>query len=301
MLSLTELGNRLREAREEKGWSLDDLQHMTKIQKRYLRGIEEGNYDVMPGHFYVRAFIKQYAETVGLDPEIIFDEYKNDLPRMMNEDLPEQLSRVKTRTVSDKTSKFFDVFPKILIAIFIIGALSLMWYFWPEKAGNQPNTPIEEDTNNTPITLEERESTQKNDVIDKTDDTQEEKVDTNEEEKKDEVELDQQKLSVVEATGRKSIYELKNSDQKMIKVVSTGESWIEIKNGKGYSFFAGMLTAKQPDGETFDFTNESEAFIVVGRATEADIYINGEKLDYAISPTDQVRQDITIRFVQDKE
>ncbi|MDA6131043.1 helix-turn-helix domain-containing protein, partial [Escherichia coli] len=48
--------------------SLDDLQKVTKIQKRYLMGIEEGDYSMMPGKFYVRAFIKQYAEAVGIEP-----------------------------------------------------------------------------------------------------------------------------------------------------------------------------------------------------------------------------------------
>ncbi len=67
MLHLTELGNRLKEARLAKGLSLDDLQAITKIQKRYLIGIEEGNFQSMPGNFYVRAFIKQYAEAVDLN------------------------------------------------------------------------------------------------------------------------------------------------------------------------------------------------------------------------------------------
>ncbi|WP_139037439.1 helix-turn-helix domain-containing protein, partial [Bacillus pumilus] len=62
---MTELGKRLVEAREEKGMSLEDLQTVTKIQKRYLLAIEQGNYDIIPGKFYVRAFIKQYAEAVG--------------------------------------------------------------------------------------------------------------------------------------------------------------------------------------------------------------------------------------------
>ena len=77
---MTELGARLKEARLQKGYSLDDLQEITKIQKRYLVGIEEGNYSSMPGTFYVRAFIKQYAEAVGLDADEILQQYQKEIP-----------------------------------------------------------------------------------------------------------------------------------------------------------------------------------------------------------------------------
>ena len=53
---MTELGTILKEARIAKNLSLDDLQEITKIQKRYLIGIEEGNYSLMPGKFYVTSF-----------------------------------------------------------------------------------------------------------------------------------------------------------------------------------------------------------------------------------------------------
>ena len=55
---------------------MDDLQSITKIQKRYLSGIENEDYSMMPGAFYVRAFIKQYAEAVGLDPDEMLALYK---------------------------------------------------------------------------------------------------------------------------------------------------------------------------------------------------------------------------------
>ncbi|MGY3724773.1 protein RodZ, contains Xre-like HTH and DUF4115 domains [Granulicatella balaenopterae] len=63
------IGNKLQKARQSKGYTLDDLQQMTKIQKKYLIAIEEGDYDIMPGEFYTKAFIKQVADTVGLDGE----------------------------------------------------------------------------------------------------------------------------------------------------------------------------------------------------------------------------------------
>lgn len=89
---MTELGIRLKEAREEKAMSLDDLQAATKIQKRYLTALEEGNYDIIPGKFYVRAFIKQYAEAVGLDADQLFEEHKKDIPNTYHDDVSEKIS-----------------------------------------------------------------------------------------------------------------------------------------------------------------------------------------------------------------
>lgn len=77
---MSELGQALREAREEKGLSLDDLQEETKIQKRYLSAIEKGDFKQLPGDFYIRAFIKSYAEAVGLDFSTFAQQYASEMP-----------------------------------------------------------------------------------------------------------------------------------------------------------------------------------------------------------------------------
>ena len=88
---VTGLGDRLREARTAKGFTLDDLQSITKIQKRYLSGIENEDYSMMPGSFYVRAFIKQYAEAVGLDPDEMLALYKDTPSSAMPEEEESQI------------------------------------------------------------------------------------------------------------------------------------------------------------------------------------------------------------------
>jgi transcriptional regulator with XRE-family HTH domain len=62
------LGEFLRRERELRHISLDDVAERTKISRRYLEAIEEGQYDRLPGETFVRSFIRSYAQSVGLDP-----------------------------------------------------------------------------------------------------------------------------------------------------------------------------------------------------------------------------------------
>lgn len=297
---MTEIGNQLKDARLEKGMSLDDLQEVTKIQKRYLQGIEDGNYSMMPGPFYVRAFIKQYAEAVDLEPEELFEQYKSEIPSTFNEDLPEKLSRVQTRkNISGSSSKFFDILPKILVVAFIIGALAVIWYFYSKNAEDNAKEPI--DSNNEETTYEQSEDLSREEVIEdlEEEDTAEENgTATDDPVVEDEEETPTQELTVVETKRKNTVYELKNTDQFVIKLVSTGETWVNIKNGKGSSLFQGTLVKGSTDSHSEDLTNETEAEIVVGNATNTEIYVNDQKLEYASS---QVTQNITIRFTKASE
>ncbi|MDR6224250.1 helix-turn-helix domain-containing protein [Desmospora profundinema] len=60
--------DQLRAARERAGLSLEDVQQQTKIQVRYLEAIERGDFQRLPGSFYGRAFIRSYAEYLGVQP-----------------------------------------------------------------------------------------------------------------------------------------------------------------------------------------------------------------------------------------
>ncbi|WP_125709444.1 helix-turn-helix domain-containing protein [Lacticaseibacillus porcinae] len=121
---MDEIGQKLRTARIEKGYTLDDLQQITKIQKRYLIAIEEGNFDALPGDFYVRAFIKQYADTVGIDSDALLTQFQQDIPDTQPQEYVEQSvesqSR-KTRAVADKpVNKLRRYLPQIVIAVIAV-------------------------------------------------------------------------------------------------------------------------------------------------------------------------------------
>nr|WP_225228604.1 RodZ family helix-turn-helix domain-containing protein [Bacillus sp. PS06] len=301
---MTELGNRLKETRELKKLSLDDLQRMTKIQKRYLVGIEEGNYSVMPGKFYVRAFIKQYAEAVELDPEELFEEFKDEIPSTTNEQLPEQLSRVRSkRQISAKGSKILDMVPVLILVVFIIGGLFTAWWLLQRKdVAEAPEETIIENSQSSEY--QETNEIPPADTPDETESGQEEPVEDGAE-TEDEVEEEEPEpaftLSLVESSGNNVTYKLENTDTFNVEVSAStgGETWLDIKNQLGKSFYYAML--RDGNTETFDFSNESQINFNVGRTLDTTILINGQPFEYPVEPSEQVSQRFTIIYEPTQE
>ena len=66
----------LRQARLRSGADLDNLAAKTKINSRYLRAIEAGEFDKLPSGIFARMFVKQYADALGLDGASFADEFQ---------------------------------------------------------------------------------------------------------------------------------------------------------------------------------------------------------------------------------
>src|SRR6266508_1340567 len=63
------LGQQLKQSREEKGISLQEIAESTHISIRFLQAIENDAYDVLPGGVFNRAFVRKFARQVGFDEE----------------------------------------------------------------------------------------------------------------------------------------------------------------------------------------------------------------------------------------
>ena len=72
------VGDIFHEKRRRNVVSLEDVAKKLKIQNRYLRALERGNYKELPADVYTRGFVKSYAEYLGLDPEAILMLYKTE-------------------------------------------------------------------------------------------------------------------------------------------------------------------------------------------------------------------------------
>ncbi len=64
-----DLGQLLREAREQKGVSLEEVEEATRIRQKFLQALEEGNYGAWPAETYIKGFLRTYATYLELDPE----------------------------------------------------------------------------------------------------------------------------------------------------------------------------------------------------------------------------------------
>src|SRR5215831_1861995 len=84
---MTSVGAILRSAREELGRELAEIAEGLCIPQRYLRAIEEDDLKTLPGTFFYKSFVKQYAATLGVPEREI-------LPRI------DQISQAEAETVS---------------------------------------------------------------------------------------------------------------------------------------------------------------------------------------------------------
>lgn len=82
---LKKFAEELKEVRKKNNLTLEQIFTKTRIDKKYLKSIEEGNFSVLP-EVYIRAFIKEYAKSIKLDPAEVIAKYEMAQKGMSQED-----------------------------------------------------------------------------------------------------------------------------------------------------------------------------------------------------------------------
>jgi hypothetical protein len=72
-----EIGSSLREARLRQGLDFPEIEQSTKIRGKYLRALEDEQFELLPAQTYVKGFLRSYAEYLGLDGQLYVDEYNS--------------------------------------------------------------------------------------------------------------------------------------------------------------------------------------------------------------------------------
>src|SRR3954449_7822491 len=84
---MPEIGATLREARMRARIDISEIEAETKIRAKYLRALENEEWDLLPGPTYVKSFLRTYATALDLDARLLLEEYKLRHERPSDHDL----------------------------------------------------------------------------------------------------------------------------------------------------------------------------------------------------------------------
>lgn len=304
---MSELGEALKNARVEQGISLDELQETTKIQKRYLRAIESGEYGQLPGRFYARAFIKSYAEAVGLDYDRLLEMHETEVPRPHDDVLEQMPSRsertrkkpqsIRKARVSGRRKAPSAIFPGVLAAIIIVGLFALIWIAL-QQSGASPESGSAAQSDNAVEFSKNPKANKKKEQHKKDQEpsqAQQTSGKADKQKKPEQPKKPSKPEPVLKKTGTDNgvtLYTLKNANHFQLKLAVTGgDSWIEVRKSgtDGDKFVYGMVHP----GKTItkDLSGNKQIYVKIGSTPHVKMTINGNPFTY---PSNDVYQKFLI-------
>ncbi|MCQ6557849.1 helix-turn-helix domain-containing protein [Paenibacillus mendelii] len=273
---MSDLGALLRKAREQRGLSLEDIQDLTKIRKRYLEAIEEGNYAVLPGSFYVRAFVKNYAENVGLDAEEVLRLYQKEIPAPAPEPVVETVQRPRRAQTqsSDRWSRWGF---RSLMWLFFILIVVIVYVFYINNPVNKKVDTADDSTKITDQTKPPEENKGNTPDTNEPDNTPDAGTDTPDPEPP--VTPPSTTVTFIRSTGKTNYYEVSpaaGTHKLELKVVG-GSGWVGVSENKVGGKYLLTKTLKDGESETIDVT--VPVYINIAHANLTDVTIDGVLID----------------------
>jgi hypothetical protein len=128
-----EIGHSLREARIRQGLDYPQVELATKIRAKYIRALEEEEFDVLPGGTYIKGFMRSYAEFLGLDGQLYVDEYNSRHVVEGFDDMPQRRPRVHQNRALERKVVLFTLAGIAAVTALVIVA-------WKFGGGDSANT-----------------------------------------------------------------------------------------------------------------------------------------------------------------
>jgi len=150
-MSLT-LGEKLRQAREERGITLSEVAEQTRISGQYLESIENDDYRSLPGGIFNKGFVKSFAKYVGVDEQEALQDYASLLGSQTHQIADEPRSYRPEVLTDDRSSS--SSLPTVIFAVIILGLMTAGILFLVNYLQNNPtqeaaNTTVNSNANAT--------------------------------------------------------------------------------------------------------------------------------------------------------
>jgi len=132
---MASLGQDLKRERELRGISLREIADSTRISLKFLQALEDDRIDIMPGGFFIRAILRSYAKSVGLDEHQVLNKYEE--MRLFDEQLQYQEARKAARPAGFGGRG--KLLPLLIAAAVVIAATALLfWLVLSPRGGPSP-------------------------------------------------------------------------------------------------------------------------------------------------------------------
>ncbi|WP_027963252.1 helix-turn-helix domain-containing protein [Halalkalibacillus halophilus] len=301
-----QLGERLYEARVEKKLTIDEIAKETKIQPRYLQALEANDWTQMPGNFYVRAFVREYAEAVDLNGEELLEDHKEELPSVQSQGYQYVSPSRKNKKSSKSSSQVFAFMPKLFVFLLIVGIVFAIWYSYVNFI-HPTITDDELDEESTEVITapeqEEEESDESENGSEEEsegdEESNQEESDADESEEESEEESDAIEIETVEVNDSTNVpnttYQVNNAEEAVLTLITEDETYLQVVGGEDNSYFEGMFgSGDSPQEYTIE---EDEVNLNIGRASSLQIEVNGEAIEYEIEPDGQSGSNVHQRVI----
>ena len=146
---MSDLGSKLKQAREECGMSLGEIAAATKISVTTLEALERSDYSRLPGGIFSRSIVRAYAAAVGLDPDATVDEFLVEMTRSERE--AERVAHARRPQISKDDREFLERQQRairvlrtglLVLAVAGVGFLGYeTWLWWQSRGEPPPVTP----------------------------------------------------------------------------------------------------------------------------------------------------------------
>jgi cytoskeleton protein RodZ len=137
---MPDIGATLREARMRQRLDISDIEMRTKIRAKYLRALENEEWELLPGTTFVKSFLRTYAEELGLDSRLVLEEFKLRHERLAEHELlpiapPGGHGERRQRRGPPGIGR------DVLVALVVVALVALLIVLGRNGGGNSDNTP----------------------------------------------------------------------------------------------------------------------------------------------------------------
>jgi cytoskeleton protein RodZ len=134
---MADIGATLREARMRARIDINEVEARTKIRAKYLRAIENEEWDLLPGDVYTRSFLRTYGDFLGLDSRALIDDFRRRYERAPDHDARPMTPRRQER----ERHRRLSVPPWALIGLVLL-AVVVALYFVGRRSGETPTATL---------------------------------------------------------------------------------------------------------------------------------------------------------------